>query len=1340
MPIYEYQGQQYDISEADPAKAKQKILGYLGQQEKPKADLLKYTNEDAMKGLLGAEGTISEKAKGTTGALLDLAGNIYTLPAGIGKGLYSKFIEGKSTSQALEEGKQLASELAPTSLIASGSPEAAAEIERGKPAYEAVMKPFEPIFRAPEAVGGIAGQAAGAMGATPETQKEIGAGAEALSIIGTMGAPLLRGKPAPKPTQSLLEQFKKVEEGKPLAADKDVVDFAAKRQPTKQGELPVEAQQAPITTPPETQRGMFGFKPSELVVDENGIPIKRAATEEAYMTERGGDLFAPENVKREEVRGNVAAWEEPSIPSTEYLKQQEIEQAYLQREQQFREPVREEPVAEPSQRGQGYQPELQEINPETGLPPSTVDIKPAKPMEGKIRGARKVEETAPELTMPPEEAARTAVEEQKFVETQKAETFPEYQEKIQQAFPDATPQEIRAGWDKREAETQNERAAAALSNIPGLDKELSAYRDVSRDEALNYVKAAPDADTASLGFLANQIKSRGRIGFEKIKNDGVRNSLAYLVGIKDKASIAANTRIQEVTTGLKKLETLLGQGRAGEVLRQRSEGQFNKDYQFKLDPEQAKVNETIQKNFDNIHSEFQRLTGKEIPKVDNYMPAKFTGPWAVELRDAQGRLIAFITEDNRGSARNAAKYVVDDLNRKAVERGEAPSEFAISEPKYRKELTSDAFRNRGGLAPYFETYMDLLGSEDPLVQRAQESVQNMVSKRAMDTKQFKRHLEHKTGVIGAEGEKLWKSDRENYYDAKKNIENYFRGFEEWKANKEAANYISEVGEATGPSNTYSVLQNYFDDLRAQTTGYDKFANDLSTSLAKMTGRDVSGAFTSGARKASSGLTKLWLGFWNPAAAAQNILQPINTIPKLTELATMGGSKDIVSPVIIGMAKSLGDITSIAANKAIGRELSERAKFLTENEVIKPGLVESESRTKLGNVIEKFGVSGSLLATEAFARTTSFNIFNEYLKNSGYSEAEARSMAKNLTHEYQVNYESYAKPGVLANSGFTGEMLGRLQSYKVNQFTQLANYIETAKKTNNPTAALTAVAVSVGMAGVTGMIGMDIAEGIYGILVGTNAIDPDTPSPRQLALKLGGTAAFGLPTAVSDKYLSGSLTTNLVGDMSWRSIAPVVFGAVETGKQIPNLVKMGYEKLTGEDTMLEREKGAALLSVTPAAMRGMVEGKYLTDDAGNIVSAKTGKVLYTKGEQDENLLSKFTNLRSAQRGKTMAVSTMAQQQEQRITEKRGEKLDKLQGMVDESVRGKKPINEKEFNKKIQEYINLEGNPDTLENSLLKFAQDNQLGDYLTQQIQKGEINISNIRRKQRAMEYKSLIGQ
>jgi len=275
------------------------------------------------------------------------------------------------------------------------------------------------------------------------------------------------------------------------------------------------------------------------------------------------------------------------------------------------------------------------------------------------------------------------------------------------------------------------------------------------------------------------LRRGGRLGIEKIKNEGVRSGLAHLIGLRDKAGIAANTILQGdagIMRNLRKLETLLGEGRAGEVIRQIQEGQFNPEYKFNLDAEQMKVKDQIQAMFEQTRQEMERITGKPVKQIPNYFPSMFFGPFAVELRDANGRLVAFITEKNKKAVESAAKEVIADM----ASKGE---ELTASPAKYRKELQSEAFRNRGGLAPYFESMMDLLGSEDPLVQKAQQSVQNLVAKRAMDTKKFSQRFERKAGVMGAMGERGWKSAKENYRDAKDVLENYVRAFEDWKANQ-----------------------------------------------------------------------------------------------------------------------------------------------------------------------------------------------------------------------------------------------------------------------------------------------------------------------------------------------------------------------------------------------------------------------------------------------------------------------------------------------------------------------------------------------------------------------------
>lgn len=904
--------------------------------------------------------------------------------------------------------------------------------------------------------------------------------------------------------------------------------------------------------------------------------------------------------------------------------------------------------------------------------------------------------------------------------------FEKFSEQLKQEVPDITPEELKKAWDdKQQIQTQQQVSKAVGKINPKLAENLSIYNDIDKPTALAAIKSSPDSATSNLGFMKNQVFSRGRLGLEKIKNEGVKSGLAYMIGLHDQGGVKAN-QVLHGTDGilrdLRKQETLFTEGKAGEVLRQRQEAQLNPEYKYNLSPEQSKINEKITKTFDDIRQQMEQISGKKIANIPNYFPSMFYGPFAVELRDAGGKLVAFITEKSAKAAEKEASLVMQDL-------GEG---YTASQPKFRREITSTGFKNRAGLAPYFESMLDLLSSDDPTVLKAQESVQRVVAKRAMDTQQMQNRMKYKAGVIGEEGRKLGKSATDNYRDAKDVLENYVRGFEEWKANMESAKFVNEVKDTHGATNTYNILQDYFDNLRGNREGASRIVRDLENSLSK-SGYDVSGLSKEAARKTAGGITQLWLGNWNPAPMIQNGLQPTITLPKLVELATNGGSKDIVSPFIIGMAKSLKDGIELTANKTLGTQVSKSMKYKMDNEVIKPGLIEAENRTKIGHYIQKGLVSGGLLLTEAFARNSTFNIFETYLKNSGYSTAEARTIAKNLTHDYQVNYENYAKSGAIANSGIVGELAGRLQSYKINQMTQLANYITEMTRNKNAAPLAAYVALSIGMAGVSGMIGMDVAEGIYGLMVKAGLVDPDTRSPRQMALDLGGAAATGIPSAVTGKWLSGSLTTNLIGDMSWRNVAPIFAGIADAGSKLPIAGKWAKDIAKGEHSVPLSEKAQLLQAVTPATLRGRWEDRLLTDPEGRVTSPYTGQVNYVKGPQDQDLLSRFTNLRSKERGESIARSTLLKNQEKTIKAELDARVTKLEKLFDESVRMNHPIDESVVNREIQRILDLGGDPQEAIGKINSFIVKNHLGDWFEQQVASGKVNLGNVNKKMRAMQ-------
>lgn len=913
------------------------------------------------------------------------------------------------------------------------------------------------------------------------------------------------------------------------------------------------------------------------------------------------------------------------------------------------------------------------------------------------------------------------------------ETYQQFADKLRKELPDVTNQEIKQAWDEKQAKQNVATTRKVAGNIsPNLKKSLSAFNDVSLEDAISAIKSDMDNPTSSLGFMKNNVLARGRLGFEKLQNEGLKAGLAYMVGLRDQARISANTVLhgnEGLLTNFRKIEKWFSPGEAAEVIKQRLEAQFNPDYQFNLNPRQMKMQEQMNKMFEDYKTRFETVLGKPLHTVANYFPSLFYGDFATKILDSDGRLVAWVTENSARELKDATTHVLVDL-------GEG---FSASDPIYRKDIKKTGFQGRTGLAEYFDSMLELLSSDDVIVQKAQQSVQNVVNKRAFQTRQTQNRFKFKSGVMGAEGNKAWKTDRENYYAAKQVLENYVRGAEDWLANMESAKFLDTVKEQAPESkNTYNVLQSYFDDIKGTGVKADGLLQELDNATANATiGGGASGALAGAlrgifgintSRKTANILVKNWLGLWNPTAMAQNMLQPVRMVSKLTDLAVNGGSKDVVSPMILGFMDSLVDGISYTGNKTVKTKLSENMKFQLDNEVVKPSLVESEGKTAAGHYGEKIIVSGGMLTTEAFARSTTFNIFKRYLENSGYDSIGSMELSKNLTHDYQVNYETYARAGLINKTGPVGEMAGRLQSFKVNELTQLANYIQTLKETKNPIPLATALSVSIAMAGVSGMIGMDIAEGIYGLLVKANLVEPTTRSPRQWALDLGGSLAHGVPTEATDTWLSGSLTTNIVGDTSWRNIAPVFAGIVDAGSKLP----IGAKWAVNSDAVPDSEKAQFLQAISPTVLRGQIEKKFLTDPEGRINSQYTGKPTYKLGPQDEGLFS-GTNLRSKDRGEMSTRATLLKNQETRITEKINSKIENLQKLFDESGRMNRPLSEEQVIKQIDAIIELGGDPQVTAKKVVDFMVNNNLDNWFEQAVARGKVNLGNAQKKIRAID-------
>ena len=230
---------------------------------------------------------------------------------------------------------------------------------QGSKSYQTMMKPFELLAEGVEAGGNKITDITGS--------KDLGGTAKQLADVAMIAAPIPGVGLAKRGGAKLLEPFSGAKDATTLRQNLGY-EGAKKTNPFMEKVLAEDATKAQPTQMPRTQAELdlgqpnqFGHRPSEFTVDENGIPIRRNASLEAQETVRQGDLFSLDNQANElrnDVLNRAGPAQEGFPANRDYLKQQEEELAYQQKAKQDA-TISEEPVAEPSQAGQGYPPEDQ---------------------------------------------------------------------------------------------------------------------------------------------------------------------------------------------------------------------------------------------------------------------------------------------------------------------------------------------------------------------------------------------------------------------------------------------------------------------------------------------------------------------------------------------------------------------------------------------------------------------------------------------------------------------------------------------------------------------------------------------------------------------------------------------------------------------------------------------------------------------------------------------------------------------------------------------------------------------------------------------------------------------
>lgn len=1477
-------------------------------------------------------------AVGTGAAALDLVAG---LPKAIGSTIAAPIISAVTgdPEQSRKTAQEYAEKIIGTpskGLAGLGVPEE--YLTQSKP-FESVMYPFEKMSEGIEYAGNKAADLTG-------SQALGGVIKQGLDMLG-LALPIPGGRLAKRHGGKVLDKFVKDPNAKELRSElgydkpEPTTDFRKAFEETlaKEAEVPSTQMELDLGQP-----NQFGQRPSEFVLDENGIPVRQEATLDAQTTARGGDLFSEQNIMQQGISENIANWEMPNeargaVPDRNYLKQQEVEQAYMEKAKQDA-AIPEEVIEMPSQgsttptqvkltgrpqglnRGMGkYQggavdtsvflgdfPEFaasivkgaagklaevyhgaikpiagafktqnkglnlnEEFGPYAGdlgswfssTPKGTdtfagtrsgasggnvypaylniqkpkvfntykefndwlhdsslnkdnykyehtanylrrqlikdgydgIQIKESRTDGGGLRtdwvafhpeqiqssispakGGKQMDVTKPfgehkttelgdvimsesakepgkyQVTFFDGKADAGAIPTQDYVFKTKAEAMKAFEEAgpsvlgkeaelppnlrgeqelyggmdikrlmtdLESIYNDVKPKNLeefltgvrQAGLNvtdqaaeimfnglKGEAaaqelnQRQNVLSSFGKKVSPEFDKYMSVWKDKTPQEATDIIKASKDADTPNLGVYHSVLGTRGRLGAQKVKNDGVRNGLAYLSQVFEDARLAGNQLLSSGENSFnnvtRKLETIFGAGDAAEVFKQLGEKQRDPNYQFRLKPSQQKMLDSIKKvtdtTWDMIIEQVSKLNPEKAERLKGmkqewYLPHSWSGDFVSYVRDADGRLLSFIAERTERGAREAAQHL----------RSELGSEYLIDDPVYSgnktKQLGKKSTEGKFGadvqeaFAGQFEMLIDMLGSEDPAVQKAMSAVQSVINRRAMSAEGMKQHLKQNTNVGGHLGEKGWKTEKQNYFDMKKSFQSYVENAYSWKGKMDGAEFLSMLKEqAPDKVNTYATLRDQFMQNTNPLREVSPTVQALESSFAK-TGYSPK-EIPAAARKLSNFITLQQVGFGNVIQMVQNYLQsPATQLWRFGNQVAHGGN---MNPIHAGANM----LSSLWEGMTAGHTNPKWLEYARAHEIDKMGLVETPERTKFTAGL-KGAAAYNIKATEGMSRIGYFFATTKNLIKNGYPEAQALEMAKNITRDDMGNMERHAKPGIVSNTGTMGELLGRLQSYtslSFEMFTQTMLDAAEGIKTANPKLLLPMAGYLYAQyltGGVNGTIPMDIAEKSHWLAVKAKVVPPEWRSPRQYMLEEHKDAAISPVSRFGPMWVEGSFRNNLpfMG-------APVVQMATKKAPAMMDALQWVYSLADPSKEPSALQKATVLREALPASLRGVSEQNYMKTDNGTIVTP-SGRASY-QPKDDTRKLGIYSNVRTPEHGFSSEHSNLATSREFRVSDA---KKDLEKSFTDKTLNitlGQK-LDKEYVNKTLKRYIELGG---------------------------------------------------
>lgn len=586
------------------------------------------------------------------------------------------------------------------------------------------------------------------------------------------------------------------------------------------------------------------------------------------------------------------------------------------------------------------------------------------------------------------------------------------------------------------------------------------------------------------------------------------------------------------------------------------------------------------------------LQGKEpVTAKEAYLSSRWQGDFRRAIHNKEGKLIWYLAADNK-----------IDLDRQTKALTEAiPEEFG----GYTDSMVRSTKRGTEAKDVY-STMLDVLGRDDPAIQKIKAWVEDQVLDNAAATLGQEKHFKDKANIRGFVGDRPGKNPVKEALAMIQQQINYSKNAYNWSAMQEAGTNLKTIFSNTElalqqPENMRFAKEYFADQLGFNENAAVRALED-QVRAAGVSPNQIAGGVNT--------IKSLWVTqklAVNAGFMSSNVVQAANILPNLVDLQVKYGGNPL-SALAAGM--TFGPFMAIAhvfkqdkklistLGKVPGTTpfLAKAMKYAEDNSIISRTLADETP------IEQSFGpmsfisqtANKSINVPESFLRAFSYMTYVEQLKSSGRfgdDDIAIYRLAEERTNASMADYRQGEKAMIFNKLGNMGNAMNVLTTFPINYYNQWSWALRESGR-GNPLPALTMFVVQGYMAGLMGVPGFAEADKLVELLKDFAADQAPKAwnkvkniSLKQLALDSGGAdLLYGSLSEDSGVAFTSRAAAPIPSEMVGTPVAPMV----DMAKQAGSVLKAAADPTSGQ------KWAQAAYNVAPTGLQGALETGLFKD--------------------------------------------------------------------------------------------------------------------------------------------------